>query len=269
MVSTRRTARREVLRLLVCGALTLWGGTGAVPVRAEETPIVAAAASLRYALDEIAARYEKETGQRVRISYGSTGSLVHQIENGAPFALFLAADEASVKRLAAAGLTVGPPSVFARGRIGLVAPRGSPVPVDGELKGLGDALASGKVQHFAIANPEVAPYGRAAREALQKSGLWSKAKPHLVLGENVGQAAQFATTGAAEAGIIAYSLVVSADIAPKVTAALIPADWHQPIDHGMALLKGADDTSRAFATFVRSEAARAILERHGFSAPAP
>ncbi len=239
----------------------------APPVRADAAPVVAAAASLRYALDEIAARFETETGQTVRLTYGSTGSLVHQIENGAPFQLFLAADDASVKRLADEGRTDGTPSVFAHGRISLVAPKGSPVAVDGELKGLRQALAAGTVQHFAIANPEVAPYGRAAREALQSAELWRSIEPRLVLGENVGQATQFATTGAAEAGIIANSLAVSGDVASKVMSALIPEAWHQPINHGMALLKGAGATARAFAAFVRGKEARAILERNGFSAP--
>jgi molybdate transport system substrate-binding protein len=267
MSVTTRSARRQVLGLLACAGLLLGSVAGTAPVRADEAPNIAAAASLRYAMDEMASRFEQQTGSAVRLSYGATGSLVHQIENGAPFALFFAADEQSVQRLAKAGRTDGAPSVFAVGRISLVAPKGSPVTVDAEMKGLAAALAAGSVQHFAIANPEVAPYGRAAREALQKSGLWAAAQPRLVLGENVGQAAQFATTGAAEAGIIAYSLVVSADIAPKVTAALIPQAWHQPINHGMALIKGADATSRAFADFVQGPEGRAILERHGFSAP--
>lgn len=267
MRSKRHVPRRSVLRLFTgCCVLALWG-LGAPPARAGEAPLVAAAASLRPALEEIAARFEAETGQRVRIGYGATGSLVHQIENGAPFELFLAADEASVKRLADQGRTDGPPSAFARGRISLVAPKGSPVAVDGELAGLKEALAAGKVEHFAIANPEVAPYGRAAREALAKAGLWAEIEPRLVIGGNVGQAAQFAATGAAEAGIIAHSLAVSADVAPKIAAALIPAAAHQPIDHGMALLKGAGETARAFAAFLRGSQARAILERNGFSAP--
>jgi molybdate transport system substrate-binding protein len=265
----RQKAARVVLARLACCALALLGGIAASPARADEAPIVAAAASLRYALDEIAARFEKQTGQAVRITYGATGSLVHQIEKGAPFELLLAADDRSVKKAAGEGRTDGPPTIFAQGRISLVAPKGSPVTVDGEIKGLGQALAAGKVQHFAIANPEVAPYGQAAREALQKAGLWGEIEPRLVLGENVGQAAQFATTGAAEAGIIAHSLAVSGEVAPKITAALIPEAWHQPILHGMALHKGAGKVARGFATFVRGPDARAILERNGFSVPAP
>jgi molybdate transport system substrate-binding protein len=266
MWSKRHVPRRAVLRLSLICALVLWG-LASPPARAEEPPSVAAAASLRYALDEIAALFERETGRRVRLTYGATGNLVSQIENGAPFELLLAADEKSVKRLAEQGRTDGAPSIYARGRISLVAPKGSPVAVDGELKGLREALAAGKVKHFAIANPELAPYGRAAREALTRAGLWSEIEPRLVLGENIGQAAQFATTGAAEAGIIAHSLTVSSEVAPAITAALIPEAAHQPIEHGMALLKGAGETARAFAAFVRGSQARTILERNGFSVP--
>lgn len=269
MGSTPRMGRRDVLRLAALWAAALLGAVRGVPARADEAPIVAAAASLRFALDAIAERYAAETGKRVRITYGATRSLVHQIENDAPFQLFLAADDASVKRLAGEGRTDGPVRVFAHGRLALVAFKGSPVAVDGELKGFKKALSAGRVQHVAIANPEVAPYGAAAREALLKAGLWAQVEPRLVLGENVGQAAQFATTGAAEAGIIANSLAVSADIGPKLTAALVPETWHMPINHGMALLNGAGPTARAFAAYMRGEAARAILERNGFSVPAP
>ena len=159
-------------------------------MRADDAPSVAAAASLRYALDEIAKRYEKETGKSVKITYGATGNLVHQIENGAPFQALFAADDESVKKLAKAGKTEGEPVVFARGELSLIAPKGSPVTVDADLKGLKEALTAGKVKHVAIANPETAPYGRAARESLQKAGLWDQVQPLLVIGENVGQAAQ-------------------------------------------------------------------------------
>lgn len=266
MWSRRRRALRSCLGLLAGAVLA-----ALPPVRsqAEDGPAVAAAASLRYALDEIAAAFERKMGERLRITYGATGNLVQQIEKAAPFEVLLAADDASVKRLAAENLTQGAPSIFARGRISIVAPKGSPVAVDGELKGLSEALAAGKVAHVAIANPDVAPYGRAAREALQKAGLWDKLSSRIVLGENVGQAAQFATTGAAEAGIIAQSLAVSAEMAPKIAAALIPESWHQPIDHGMALIKDASGPARAFADYVKGSEARAILERNGFSVPGP
>jgi molybdate transport system substrate-binding protein len=261
-------SRRQMFRCCLPILLALVA-LPAVQSRAEDGALVAAAASLRYALDEIAAQYEKKTGLKPRITYGATGNLVQQIEKGAPFQVLFAADDESVKRLAAENLTEGTPSIFARGQISIVAPKGSPVAVDGELKGLSEALAAGKVAHFAIANPDVAPYGRAAREALQKAGLWDKLASKIVLGENVGQAAQFATTGAAEAGIIAQSLAVSAEMAPKIAAAVIPESWHAPIDHGMALIKGAGELARAFAEYVKGSEGRAVLERNGFSVPGP
>lgn len=260
-------SRRALMRLMVCAVSVLFALGGATAARADAPPTIAVAASLRYAVEDIAAKFREETGQEVRVTYGATGSLVHQIEAGAPFELFLAADDASVKRLAQNGRTEGAPSVFARGRISLVAFKGSPVSVDGELEGLKSALAKGAVRKFAIANPEVAPYGRAAREALQHQELWDEITPRLVLGENVGQAAQFASSGAVQAGIIANSLAIADQLAPKINAALIPQSFHQPIDHGMALIKGAGPVAHAFAAFVRGEQARAILERNGFSVP--
>ena len=119
----------------------------AVQTRAEDGAVVAAAASLRYALDEIVTQYEKKTGQKPRITYGATGNLVQQIEKAAPFQVLFAADDQSVKKLAAENLTEGAPSIFARGQISIVALKGSPVAVDGELKGLSEALSSGKVAH--------------------------------------------------------------------------------------------------------------------------
>jgi molybdate transport system substrate-binding protein len=161
---------------LVGGLFTLAVGTQAgaqeqpagtpAAAQATETPTIAAAASLRYALDEIAKRYEKETGKSVKITYGATGNLVHQIEAGAPFQALFAADDESAKKLAKAGKTDGAPVIFARGELSVAAPKGSVVAVDADLKGLKEALATGKVKHVAIANPETAPYGRAAQESL-------------------------------------------------------------------------------------------------------
>ena len=240
-----------------------------VPAVAEATgtPTVAAAASLRYALDEIAKRFEKETGMSVEITYGATGSLVHQIEAGAPFQALFAADDESVKKLAKAGMTEGEPFVFVRGELSVAAPKGSPVAVDADLKGLQEALAAGKVKHVAIANPETAPYGRAAQESLTKAGLWDQVQPLLVFGENIGQTATFLSTGAAEVGFIAQSLAISKEIAPKINSAVVPGAWHRPMDHGMAVIKGASPAAKAFADFVRGPQGREVLEASGFSVP--
>jgi molybdate transport system substrate-binding protein len=277
-MSLTLSALNVSMRLALAGALfTFVVGTQAraqeqpagMPAVAEATgtPTVAAAASLRYALDEIARRFEKETGKSVKITFGATGSLVHQIEAGAPFQALLAADDASVKKLAKAGKTEGEPIVFARGELSVAAPKGSPVAIDAELKGLKAALAAGKVEHVAIANPETAPYGRAAQETLTKAGLWDAVKPLLVIGENIGQTATFVSTGAAEVGFIAKSLAISKEIAPKVDAAVVPDAWHQSIDHGMAVIKGASADAKAFADFVRGPQGREVLEASGFSVP--
>ena len=277
-MSLTLSALNASVRLALVGALLTFAvGTQAraqeqpagVPAAAEATgtPTVAAAASLRYALEEIAKRFEKETGKSVKITFGATGSLVHQIEAGAPFQALFAADDASVKKLAKAGKIEGEPIVFARGELSVAAPKGSPVAIDAELKGLKVALAAGKVKHVAIANPETAPYGRAAQETLTKAGLWEEVQPLLVIGENIGQTATFVSTGAAEVGFIAKSLAISKEIAPKIDAAVVPDEWHQSIDHGMAVIKDASADAKAFADFVRGPQGREVLEASGFSVP--
>jgi molybdate transport system substrate-binding protein len=129
------------------------------------------------------------------------------------------------------------------------------------------ALSDGRVQRFAIANPEHAPYGRAAEQALTKLGLWDSVRPRLVLGENVSQAAQFAAGGSAQGGIFAYSLALSPTVSRMGNYALLPAELHQPLRQRMVLVKGAGETSRAFYAYLREPAARAILKRHGFLLP--
>jgi len=232
-------------------------------------PNIAAAASLRYSLDEIAERYAKATGKHVKLTYGSTGNLVHQIESGAPFGALFAADDRSVKKLAAAGKTDGDPVIFARGELSVAAPKNSPVAVDSDLEGLREALAAGKVRHVAVANAETAPYGRAAEEALKHAGLWEQVKPLLVTGENIGQTATFISTGAAEIGFIARSLAVSAELSPGIASAVVPSSWHQPINHGLAVIKGAPPETKAFVDFVRGPQGREVLEANGFAVPSP
>ena len=259
-------ASAVVRGLLLCAFALVAAGTQGV-VRADEAPAIAAAASLRYALDEIAKGFEKDTGKSVKITYGATGNLVHQIEASAPFQALFAADDESVKKLAKGGLTEGEPILFARGELSVAAPRGSAVTIDSDLKGFKEALAAGKVKHVAIANVETAPYGRAARQSLQKAGLWDQVQPLLVVGENIGQTATFVSTGAAEVGFIAKSLAISKEIEPKITSAVVTDSWHEPIDHGLALIKGASPTAKAFVDYARGPKGRAVLEASGFAVP--
>lgn len=230
-------------------------------------PTVAAAASLRYALEEIAARYTKATGKHVKLTFGATGNLVHQIEAGAPFQVLFAADDKSVKKLAAGGNTDGEPVVFAQGELSVAAAKASLVEIDSELKGLREALAAGKVKSIAIANPETAPYGRAGREGLEASGLLKEADPLIVTGENIGQTATFVSTGAADVGFIARSLAVSKELQPLINSASVNPEWYKPINHGMAVVKGASPDAKAFADFVRGPEGREVLEANGFSVP--
>jgi molybdate transport system substrate-binding protein len=232
-----------------------------------DAPLVAAAADLKFALIEIAEAYKAETGRDVTLSFGSTGNLATQIREGAPFQIYMAADESYVARLAAEGLTRDEGTLYALGRIVMIVPHGSALKADGSLESLRTALAAGAVSHFAIANPDHAPYGLRAKEALQHAGLWEALAPKLVLGENVSQAAQFATSGDAQGGIIAYSLALSKEVSALGDYELIAADWHEPLNQRMVLLKSAGPLAQAFYSYVNAPSARAIMRKYGFVLP--
>lgn len=249
--------------LLLAALLAGWGSTGF----ARRPPVVAAASDLNFALTEIAEQFAREQGQRVDLVFGSSGTLARQVRDGAPFELFLSADEAFVEDLAEAGLTRDRGTLYAIGRIVLFAPTGSPlIPSEG-LDALAELLATGRVTRFAIANPEHAPYGRAAEAALRRRGLWNDLQPQLVLGDNVSQAAQFATTGNAVGGIIAYSLALAPNVRSRGAFALIPDADHPPLRQRMVLLKRAGAVAERFSRYVQEPAARAILKQYGFTLP--
>jgi molybdate transport system substrate-binding protein len=257
-------SRRAALILAVAAALP---SRAAATSDADEPPVIAAAADLQFAVTEIAARFRQESGREVKLSFGSTGNFARQIREGAPYQMFMAADESFVIDLARDGYTRGDGAIYAEGRIVIMVPRGSALVADGTLQSLRAALEHKRISHFAIANPEHAPYGRRAEEALRHAGLWQQIQPFLVLGENVGQAAQFALSGNAEGGIIAYSLALSPQLAEQGAHALIPADWHQPLLQRMVLLKNAGPVAEAFYAYMSSPAARAIMARYGFILP--
>jgi molybdate transport system substrate-binding protein len=247
-------------RLFLALALAL-----TAPATAQDVPSVAAAASLRYALDEAAAAFTRETRQSVRISYAASGSLVQQIEAGAPYQLFLSADEAHVFRLADKGLAENRGTIYAVGRLALIAPPGSSLGLDPKLKGLAKGLSDGSVTRLAIANPETAPYGAAARDALAATGLWPRASAVLVTGENVGQAFQFVTSGNAQAGLVSLSLVKSDGFTGR--SALVDSSLHKPLVQRMALLKGAGPTARRFHDWLLSPKGQKLLARYGYGPP--
>lgn len=234
---------------------------------AANSAAIAAASDLRFALEEIARRFEREHGGALKLSFGSSGNFRQQIAAGAPYELFMSADEDYVLALHREGRTEDAGVLYALGRIALFAAHGSPVRPDAEMKGLAAALQAGKVRRFAIPNPEHAPYGRAAREALQKAGLWDQAQPRLVLGESVSQAAQFAASPNAQAGIIAYSLALAPQVAKLGSYALLPESLHAPLRQRMALVKGAGPLAREFYRYLQQPAAREMLLRSGFALP--
>lgn len=259
--------RRRDLTLLPLLAATLAMSAGPAWAQAAP-PTVAAAANVKPAIEELAALFEQQPGGgRLRLVFGSSGNFVAQILQGAPFHLFVSADEATVFRLADAGRTEDRGRVYALGRLVLLAPKGSPLQVDPELKDLAAALRDGRVTKLAIANPEHAPYGQRAREALQHAGLWELAQPKLVVAENVSQAVQFAMSGSAQGGFVAYSLAQVPAVAQIGRYALVPASFHAPLTQRMALIKGAPPLARAFHDFLLTPAAQAVWQRHGFAPP--
>ena len=263
-----RVVALAVVGAFVCGACA----NGRTP--ADEPVLVLAAASLTGVLGDLTAAYEAETGTRIDVVLGSSGNLAAQIRYGAPADLFFSADEAFLDALIASGhVRADSRSVYAVGRLALVVPPGRVPPAGVQ------ALADPAFRVVAIANPDHAPYGRAAREALRAAGVWEAVEPRLVLGENVAQALQFVRTGNADAGLIALGLVVppaEGVSAGHVVAGRsevpyrdVDAGLHAPILQlaGVTTASVRPGSAQAFLRFVLSEAGREILYRHGFDAP--
>jgi molybdate transport system substrate-binding protein len=227
---------------------------------------VAAASDLTYAMNEIAANFEKATGCTVRLSMGSSGNFLSQIENGAPFDVFFSADIAYPKKLETEGLAaLGSTYLYAIGKIVLWTRKDSRVDIG---KGF-SALRDPAVQKIAIANPEHAPYGRAAEEALRQSGVYEAVKNRLVFGENISQAAEFVESGNADAGIVALSLVLSPAMKDKGRAWNIPENLYTPIQQGAVAIRAAANPQGAqqFLDYIKLPATAALLERNGFVLP--
>ena len=234
---------------------------------AADVPVIAAAASIKFALQDIAEAFHQDTGRRIRISYSSSGNLTRQIQQGGPFELFISANASYIEQLYQQHKTQGPGVTFALGRLVLLTPKNSTLLLDQQLSAVKASIQAGQLQHVAIANPVHAPYGVAAREALQKQGLWELVQPHLVLGENAAQAAQFTSSGSAQVGLISYSLALAPALQIKTRFLLLPGNLHQPLQQSMVLLNKAGDTAKLFFSFLQQDKARSILSRYGYSAP--
>jgi molybdate transport system substrate-binding protein len=246
----------------------LWFGLSmllfcAAPMRAQALR-VAAASDLQFAMNDLAGDYQKSTGQKISVSYGSSGNFRTQIENGAPFDLFFSADVRYPKLLVSAGLADADTLyVYAHGRLVLWAPAGANLQLP--QRGF-RALEDPRVTKIAIANPEHAPYGRAAVAALQKAGLYDAVKAKLVYGENISQAAQFAESGSAQVGILAWSLTY-ANSMKSGERWEVPADWYPPLEQAAVVVHASANkrVAQAFLEYVKSADAKEILGHYGFT----
>jgi molybdate transport system substrate-binding protein len=228
---------------------------------------IAAAASLQGSLDEVARAFEaSHSGVKVEISYGASGSLTTQIQQGAPFDLFLAADMAYPARAAENGHGRGPVFAFVAGRLVLWVRKD--LTLDPSKDGLA-VLRDPRFKHIALANPKLAPYGAAAEAALRSAGLWDALQPRLVFGGNIAQTAQYLQVGAAGAGFIAASEARHPDLKAKGLAWTVPETLHPRLTQGGILLTNgsAPALADAFAAFLPGAEAQAIFARYGFGKP--
>jgi molybdate transport system substrate-binding protein len=247
--------------LLLSGWLPLRAAAPCVPGAGPAPITIAAAADLKYVLDSLVTIFNRQHPQaRATVVYGSSGKFYEQLSHDAPFDIFFSADSDYPRRLQQAGRTASAPQPYARGRLVLWSKK-----LDPSAKGLNTLLAQ-RVKRIAIANPAHAPYGRKAEEVLRTYKLYDQLRPKLVLGENIGQAAQYAATGAADVGLLAYSLALSPELRRAGRFYLIPATAHTPLQQSYVVLKRASNnpTAAAFVAFMASPVAKQALQKYGF-----
>lgn len=265
--------RRAALARLGAGFATLGWLSNALGQGRPNPPVrpirVLAASDLKFALADVLGPFQRDTGLAVLATYGSSGQFARQIAQGLPADLFMSADEALVEQLADLGLTQGRGAVYAQGRLALLVPRSSPLVLGSDwrtaLAAFQQGLGNQSITKLAIANPEHAPYGRAAQQALTALGLWGSVQQRLVLGDNIAQATQFVTTGAAQAGLTALALAVAPPIAASTRYALLPTSLHQPLRQRMVLLKNAHPQALQLLEHLQTDAVRQRLLQLGFA----
>jgi molybdate transport system substrate-binding protein len=227
---------------------------------------IAAAADLTFAFKDITAKFQQQTGDQVKLSLGSSGNFYSQIQNGAPFDLFFSADMSYATKLQDAGLTEpGSLTEYAIGKIVLWAPSSSSADVNAGLAVLKDP----SIHKIAVANPEHAPYGRAAVAAMKHEGVYDAVKDKIVLGENISQTAQFVQSGNADIGIIALTLAMAPAMKDKGKYFEIPTDDYPPIEQAAVILKSSQkkDLARKFLAFIKTPEIAALMQRYGFAIP--
>jgi molybdate transport system substrate-binding protein len=254
---------RNLKRLLV--AFALFVGLGGGLCAAQEIT-VAAAADLQFAMQEVGARFQQESGKTVKLIYGSSGNFAQQLQNGAPFDMFFSANLDYPRQLEGAGLTEpGTFYEYAIGKIVVWVPSASKLDVSSGLK----ALLDPSIKKIAIANPEHAPYGKAAVAAMQKENIYEQVKDKFVLGENISQTASFVASGSADVGVVALSLALSPNMKDKGRYAEVPAGDYPAIEQACVIMRSSKnkDIARQFLKFVQSLPIRDLLQKYGFAIP--
>ncbi|WP_042920353.1 molybdate ABC transporter substrate-binding protein [Stutzerimonas kunmingensis] len=249
----------KLLRPLLLACSLLFAATAHA-----EKVTVAAAADLKFAMDEIVTIFKQaHPADQVEVIYGSSGKFHTQIQHGAPYDLYFSADIAFPRELAKAGFAASEVKPYAFGRIVLWS-----ASMDASKMTLA-SLTNPKIARIAIANPKHAPYGKRAEEALRTSGLWAKVEPKLVYGENIAHTAQFVQTDNAQVGIIALALAVNPVLSSKGGYWLIPDNLHEPLEQGFIITKRAEGSAlaRRFADYMGSQPARAVMTKYGFVLP--
>lgn len=262
---TKRTPMARAVRFIFYAFFFLLILSYATPARAGVLT-VAAAADLTFAFHDVAGRFQNQTGNSVKLSYGSSGNFFSQIENGAPYDLFFSADVEYPRKLEAAGLTEpGTIYEYAIGRIVVWVPSASKLNLGRGLAILLDPA----VHKIAIANPQHAPYGRAAIAALRHERLYAQIKDKIIMGENVSQTAQFVQSGSAEVGILALSLALAPAMRNTGRFVAIPSADYPPVIQAAVILKSSHDQqlARQFLSFLKEPATVALMKRYGFALP--
>jgi molybdate transport system substrate-binding protein len=248
----------------VWGAIWLLAGLFASARATADEVQVAVAANFAVPMRRIADDFAKQTGHHASLAVGATGTFYAQVENGAPFEVLLAADEATPQKLEERGLAVpGSRFVYARGKLVLWSPKA------GYVDGAGAVLHVGSFEHLAVANPKLAPYGAAAMETLGALGLLERLRPKLLFGESIAQTQQFVATANAELGFVALSQVIASSAPPSGSYWIVPQSLYAPIVQDAVLLqKGADHkAARALCEYLKSPAAKDVIRSFGYGAP--
>jgi molybdate transport system substrate-binding protein len=256
-----RTSRFKRLFITLAVCLALSSG-----LCAAQEITAAAAADLQFAMQEISTRFQQESGKSVKLIYGSSGNFAQQLQNGAPFDMFFSANLDYPKQLEAAGL-IEPGSFYeyAVGKIVVWVPNDSKLELGPGLK----ALLDPSIKKIAIANPQHAPYGKAAVAALQKENIYEQVKDKFVLGENISQTASFVASGSADVGIVALSLALSPNMKDKGRYLEVPSGEYPAIEQACVIMRSSKnkDIAREFLKFVQSSPIRELLLKYGFAVP--